>query len=112
MAVDRDIIGRISENHPRGLTVHQFDVRSLVARVCANQLVITKQPKVAKPGNRVGPLFGDNVTGIGLRRCGCAIDQKINFRCLKTGDFKVKIEVERGEFLHVELKVFEVPSRV
>jgi len=51
MTVDRDIIGRVGKNYPRGLAVHQFGVGGLVARIRANELVVTEQPKVAKPGN-------------------------------------------------------------
>jgi hypothetical protein len=38
----------------------------VVARICADQLVITEQPKVAEPRNCLGLLFRDNVTAVGL----------------------------------------------
>jgi hypothetical protein len=112
MTVDRDIIGRISEHQPGRLAVHQFDVGGLVARIRANELVITEQPKVAKPGNGFGLLLRDDVAAVGLRRCGRAIDQNIDFCRLKTSDLKVEVEVERRELFQVELQDFEVPSRV
>src|SRR5260370_27962117 len=86
MTLYRNVVWRVSKDQPGGLAVHQFDVGGLVARICANQLVITEHPKVAKPGNYFGLLFRDNVTAVGLRRCGWSLDQKINFCCLKTTD--------------------------
>jgi hypothetical protein len=48
MPIDRDVVGRISKYHPRALLPHEFRAARWIARVRAKELMLSKQPSIAR----------------------------------------------------------------
>src|SRR6185437_9032704 len=52
--IDRDVVGRISKYDPRALFSHEFQAARRMTRIRAQQLVLSKVPNVAEPGDSLG----------------------------------------------------------
>jgi hypothetical protein len=112
MAIDRNIVGSVGEHHPHLLAVQQFGVSGLVASIRADQPVIAEMPEVAEPGDRLGLLFRYDVGTVRLHLHCRAIDQQIDFCCLKSCDFQIEVEIRDGQFSPQQLKLLHVPVAV
>ena len=112
MAVDRHVVGRVGEDHPRLLAVHQQPDDVRVERVAADQPVRPELPDIARPAARRPGLGQPVVLGIAglLRRQ--PLDQAVDLRDREAGDADVEAEIVGEERLQLLGQQVLVPAGV
>ena len=112
VAVDLHVVGRIGEDHPRLLAVHQPTDDVGVERVAADQPVRPELPDIARPAARRPGLGQPVVLGIAglLRRQ--PLDQAVDLRDREAGHADVEAEIVGEERLQLFGEQVLVPAGV
>ena len=97
MAVNLHIIGRVRENHPRQIPLHQSRDHAGVERIATGQAVRPQLPKIAKIDAARCDVGQNVVVRIARLLGGQAFDQTVDLRHLKTDHPDIKPDILGGE---------------
>src|SRR5438874_5582618 len=93
MAVDRNIVWRIGEDHLGPLAIHQPFDRRAIQGIAASQLVRAELPNIPWLAARWGIRREDILFGIARFLGRKAVDQAVDFRYRKAGETEVEVQV-------------------
>ena len=113
VAIDRDIVWRVSEHEVGTIAAHQPSQVRRVTRIAAKQSVPTEFPQIAEAGHR-GTGYQWNlvlrcIAALGVR-LPCLIEDQIDFCEAEPGMLDLKLEVDQR--LQLDRQNLFVPSGV
>ena len=114
VAVDRDIVGRVGEDHLGLLAVHQGGDDFGIERVAADEPVRSEPPQVARPTARRDPV---GIRQLIVRRIARlfrrqALHQLVDLGDREAGDADVEADVGLHQLLQLERQQLFVPAGV
>ncbi len=113
MSIDRDVEGRIRQNHVGLLLFEQSLIVGWIPRIATKQAMGAKNPKIAGSGDNIlrNP-DGNVVIGTGLLRAlfGSFVKNHVNLAERETGDFNV-IELHVLKKLQLDRQCVAIPPR-
>jgi hypothetical protein len=116
MAVDRNIVGRISTDQVDGFITQKLRIGACFARIAANEFVTPEHPQVAwlRNSGTLVPIGRDRVLDRGVRAISCAlprlVQNDVNLGQREAGQFDLEIEVDKS--LQLDCEHFAVPARI
>nr|WP_170478168.1 hypothetical protein [Ruegeria arenilitoris] len=104
------VVFRIREGHLRLLEIHQRDVGIRVERIAANQTVIPNSPNVASAACRRAVMFWCRNRFATFYVADPEVD--VDFTGIKTGEFKIKIDVQIKDAVQLDRQQVCIPCGV
>jgi hypothetical protein len=113
VALNGNVVGRISEHHVRSHTLQQLLIAGRLERVAAQQAMAPERPQIAGAGDGDRGRRYEHVGGIARRGKGCgqALDTQIDLACAKAGELDAKVEIKLGQLFELLSEQLLIPQR-